>query len=112
MSRCVQLVQGQLDAYNDFDLKKFCSFFHPDVVIKNLLEKKIIATGMSQFESLFSDLFKKYPNQKCLIKTRIIKGASVIDEELILGRPEYPDGYHVVVIYTFRDDLISEVWLI
>lgn len=112
MSKNLALVQGQLEAYNDGDLDRFCSYYHPEVSIQNLVENQIICSGMDQFRSIYINLFRKYPEQKCILKSRIIKDESIIDEELVLGRPEFPEGLHAVAIYSFKEDRIHKVWFL
>lgn len=112
MIQSIALVQGQLEAYNNFDIDKFCSFYHPEIIVTELLENKILSDGIVKFRTNYEQLFSKYPNQKCILKSRIVAGDAIVDEELILHRPAYPDGLHAVAIYSFRDNLIDRVWFL
>ena len=112
MQKKIDLVQGQLDAYNNFDLETFCSFYHQEIQVHSLLEAKLLTSGMNDFRISYSKLFQTFPNQKCILKSRIIKTDTILDEEMILGRPAYPDGLSAVAIYAFRDGLIDRVWFV
>jgi hypothetical protein len=108
----LKLVEDQLEAYNSGDIDKFCENYHSEVIVKKLHDNHEIVNGMVGFRELYSKLFKQFPNQKCTLKSRIVMNDSIIDEELIIGRPNHPDGLHAVAIYSFRDNLIDRVWFI
>jgi hypothetical protein len=108
----INLVQGQIEAYNLFDLDSFCSFYHPEVIVKNFSDHSILLEGLERFEDYYKKLFQKYPNQKCELCSRIMVGEYVLDEEMIFGRPEFTEGKKVVAVYGFRDGLIDRVWFI
>lgn len=108
----LELVQGQLDAYNQQDLERFCLFYHPDVCVRSLLEDQILISGMNEFRNKYNELFQKNPSQRCLILSRIILENSIIDEELIEGRIGHPGGLKAVVTYSFLDGLIHRIWFV
>jgi len=105
----LSLVQGQLEAYNNFHLDAFCSFYHSEITVKSGVQDIILIQGMRDFKISYDKVFKSFPNQECILKSRIILEKCIIDEELILGRPEHTDGLHAVAIYTFSDNLIKHV---
>ncbi|MFZ4715684.1 MAG: nuclear transport factor 2 family protein [Bacteriovoracaceae bacterium] len=109
MKEYLKLVENQLEAYNSGDIEKFCQNYHQQVVVKKLHDTQVIVKDIEEFRELYSKLFQNFPNQKCSIKSRIMVNDSIIDEEMIMGRPTYPDGFHVVAIYSFRDNLIDRV---
>ncbi len=108
----VDLVQGQLDAYNNFDVETFCTFYHQDIQVYSLLDNKLLTSGMNDFRASYEKLFKHFPDQECILKSRLIKDNSIVDEELIIGRPTHPDGLKAIAIYGFQDALIDRVWFI
>ena len=112
MNNKISLVQAQLDAYNRRDLKNFCECYHPEVIVKLLMENTTLIQGMRDFIDSYENLFQLHPEQLCQLKSRIITADSIIDEEFITGRANHPDGLHAVAIYGFRDDLIDRVWFI
>jgi hypothetical protein len=112
MKNNIDLVQAQLEAYNTCDLVKFIESYHPEIVVKLLMDDKIIIQGMKEFITTYENLFKLHPAQICHLKSRVITNDSVIDEEFITGRSSNPDGLHAVAIYGFRENLIDRVWFI
>lgn len=104
------LVQGQLEAYNAKDLDKFCSYFHDQIVVTDLISAKQACSGMAQFRAIYENFFTSAPNATVQIKSRIIQPTAILDEELVTGAPRYPDGLHIVAIYGFRDSKIDRVW--
>ncbi len=97
-------------AYNSLDIEKFCSYFHSDILVKRLQDQVVLLEGMDSFKESYRKLFLKYPSQLCELKSRIVLNEFVLDEEMIFGREEFPDGKHVVAIYGFRNELIDRVW--
>ena len=112
MKENIGLVQQQLEAYYSFDLEKFSKCYHPEVIVKMLIEDRIIIQGMEEFRTTYAEVFKLYPTQICHLKSRIVTNDSVVDEEFISGRSTHPDGLHAVAIFGFRDNLIDRVWCI
>ena len=110
MMNNLELVQKQLEAYNAFDLEKFCACYHQEIIAKKLPEAKILIQGMESFKSTYQKLFLTHPQQNCVLKSRILINDVVIDEEFISGRSNKPEGLHAVAIYGFRDGLIDRVW--
>ena len=106
------IVQGQLEAYNQRDIKNFCRWFHPEVATQNLVTGKMGAQGMEQFEESYKRLFEANPALHCEIKSRIVHEFTVFDEELVTGLGRAPQGLHASAIYAFRDGLIDRVWFI
>lgn len=104
-----KLVEAQLQAYNARDLDAFCRCYHKDIVVMNLLSRKVTCEGLGAFKEIYRKLFES-PGLKCTIKSRIVLDEAVIDEEWVLGIPRFPNGLHVVAIYGFRDELIDRVW--
>ncbi len=108
----LELVQGQLDAYNQQDFERFCLFYHFDACVRSLLEDQILISGMNEFKNKYNQLFQKNPSQRCLLMSRIILENSIIDEELIEGRTGHPWGLKAVAMYSFLDGLIHRIWFV
>lgn len=106
-SKKIELVQGQLDAYNSLDIEKFCSYYHPEVRAYRIGESKPFIQGIDQFQASYAEKFKKTPDLHCKLKSRIILKGRVLDEESVT-----PSGSHVVAIYDFKDDLIHEIYFV
>jgi hypothetical protein len=109
MKTNLELVEGQLQAYNQLNLEDFCSFYHQDIVVESLTEKEILFQGINTFKDRYRNLFRNNPNQICILKSRILVKDSIIDEELIIGREGFQEGIKAVAIYFFQDGLISRV---
>lgn len=108
----ILVVQAQLDAYNAQDLERFCSCYHPRVVIKKVHSPEPIMIGIEEVRNQYKDLFEQHPQQWCQLIHRTMVNGMVVDEELITGRAAHVEGFKAVAIYSFRDGLISEVWFV
>lgn len=107
--KMTELVQNQLEAYNARDLEKFCSYFHEDVQVARLVTGEKYS-GKTEFMIRYRSLFESSPQLHCELKSRIVLGESVLDEEWVTGAKNSPDGIHAVAVYAFRDGLIDRVW--
>lgn len=109
--RMLELVQGQLEAYNQRDIEKFCTYFHPEVQVFRLNEVPIkTCEGMDSFKKMYSNRFANNPELHCELKSRIVLNASILDEEWVTGVVGQETPSHVVAIYSFRDNLIGYVY--
>jgi hypothetical protein len=108
--RMVELAQGQLDAYNQRDLEKFCLHYHPNVTAYRLATGEVICQGMAAFREVYRSRFDGSPRLHCELKSRIVLADSVLDEEWVTGVEGASAPSHVVAIYGFEDNLISKVW--
>lgn len=106
--RMIELAQGQLDAYNQRDLEKFCSFYHPQVEVFRLSNNEKTCDNIETFRSMYKTRFEENPELHCELRSRVVLNDSVLDEEWVTGAGPTPS--HVVAIYSFRDNLISRVW--
>lgn len=105
--KMIELAQGQLDAYNARDLEKFCSFYHPNVLVYKLTQSEPISSDFETFTNMYKVRFAENPELHCELKSRVVLKDSVLDEEWVTGAGA---ASHVVAIYGFKDDLISHVW--
>lgn len=108
--KMLELVQGQLVAYNKKDLDAFCNYFHPDVEVYRLNQNEMTCRGIETFKGLYQNRFSENPNLLCEIKHRTVLQNTILDEEWITGVEGVPTPGHVVAIYAFRDNLIAQVW--
>ena len=109
--RMIELVQGQLDAYNNRDIEKFCTFFHPEVQVWRLNGEPVkTCSDIETFRKMYTTRFESNPELHCEIRHRTIMNGSVLDEEWVTGVVGQEAPSHVVAIYSFRDDLIGYVW--
>jgi hypothetical protein len=100
----------QLAAYNARDIDAFCSCFHPTVTVINLVSSRRSCDGLHQFREIYQKLFSSAPKLHCRLIRRIILDEAIVDEEMVTGLSNFPDGLHAVAIYSFADGLINRVW--
>lgn len=106
----ISLVQGQLDAYNQRNLEKFCGFFHNNIIVRNLAAGTTVCEGMAAYQKIYGPLFANNPGLHCKLEHRTVLDSAVIDEEWVTGIEKFPEGLKAVAIYGFRDGLIDRVW--
>jgi hypothetical protein len=103
-----KLMDAEVKYYNEKNLDLFCGCFHPEIET-SILGSDHKKKGIEDFRARFKILFESSPNLHCEIKNRIFLEESVVDEEFVTGSSSYPDGKHAVLIFGFKDDLISSI---
>ncbi|MDP3173107.1 MAG: nuclear transport factor 2 family protein [Phenylobacterium sp.] len=103
----VEIVQGQLDAYNAQDLDAYCAYFTPDVVVADL-NGAVTTQGIEAYRARYAKAFADFPQNKAELLARIVLGASVIDHERVVRKPG-GETFEVAAIYTFADGKIARV---
>jgi len=106
--KMIELAQGQLDAYNQRDIEKFVSFYHPKVQVFRLAQNEKTCDNIETFREMYKKRFDENPKLHCELRSRVVLNDSVLDEEWVTGGG--PNPSHVVAIYGFTDNLISHVW--
>lgn len=106
-----ELIELQVKFYNERNLEGFCSCFHSEIEVSRLGIEEV-KVGMDLFKEGYKKMFESSPNLFCEIKSRIYLKGAVVDEEFVTGSSLYPDGIHVVAVYRFKDNLISNVCFI
>jgi hypothetical protein len=108
--KMIELVQGQMEAYNSGDIHKFASFYHSDITAFRLPFGEPFVQGLEQFKVIYSKRFKSNPKLYCELKSRVVLEQSIIDEEWVTGEVSKDQPSHVAAVYQFKDDLIHTVW--
>ena len=108
--KMIALCQGQLDAYNNRDIKAFASFYHPEVKAYRLHNNEQILSGLEELNKIYSKRFSENPNLHCELKSRVVLEGTVLDEEWVTGVVGQLKPSHVVAIYKFQDNLIHSIW--
>ncbi|MDP3659857.1 nuclear transport factor 2 family protein [Phenylobacterium sp.] len=103
----VEIVQGQLDAYNAQDLDAYCAYFTPDVVVADL-NGAVTTQGIEAYRARYAKAFADFPQNKAELLARIVLGTSVIDHERVVRKPG-GETFEVAAIYTFADGKIARV---
>jgi putative hydrolase of HD superfamily len=111
-SEAERVVQAQVDAFNRRDVDAFMAGYAPDAIHWAHPADTTFA-GAARIRAHYTELFSD-PDASRLhatVRSRMVKGRFVIDEEYIVGLPA--DDPHVsVIIYEVRDGLIRNVWFI
>lgn len=104
------LAQRQLEAYNQGRIEEFCACYHEEVKVWRELGDAPVCTSMAEFRATYAQRFSENPQLHCELKSRIVLGENVVDEEWVTGITNEPAGRHVVAIYGFCDGPIDRVW--
>ena len=104
--KAIELVQGQLDAYNNRNLETFCTYFSEDVTVFDGRSQECLFKGMSAFRKRYEHTFSN-PNLHCHLLNRIEQDDIVIDHEEVSGIAE--NLVYAIAIYRIDNGLIQEV---
>ncbi|MEM6361098.1 MAG: nuclear transport factor 2 family protein [Bacteroidota bacterium] len=107
-----EVVQQQLDTYNNHNIDGFMSLFGEDVQLYNQADGKLLADGKKEVRRLYANLFDKSPNLHSELKNRMTLGNTVIDHEKITGRMGNDQPIELIVIYELLDQKINRVTVI
>jgi hypothetical protein len=104
-----QVVQQNLDYYNNRDIEGFMRCFSEDIAIYSFDDHKITASGLEEVRKLYTALFDTSPTLHSTIVKRIVFDNKVIDHESIVGRKGFADILELVLIYEVKNDKIYKV---
>ena len=105
--RMIECAQGQLEAYNQRNLEKFLTYYHKEVVVRMLVNNELLSDNFETFTEMYRKRFAENLQLHCELKNRIVLKEAIMDEEFVTNGSL--NGSHVVAIYHFRDNLISQV---
>ena len=105
------VVKSQLAAYNARDVEAFAATYHPEAVVTDLASGRVVCSGRDEMRRVYGEMFAKAPGLRCEVRTRIVLGSRVIDEERVTGAPGGRE-LHAVAIYEVEAGLIRRVWLV
>ena len=103
----IALVQGQLEAYNDRDLERFCGYFAQDITAYDGRTDEVIMDGMEAFRTRYAEVFS-LPDLHCTLVNRMDHGDIIIDQESVVFRKEDP-VVKAIAIYRIENGVIQEV---
>ena len=103
----LDIASKQLDAYNAQDLDAYVSFFTEDCVVSGL-NGTPTETSRAAIRSRYAKAFAQYPENKAILKNRIVVGNTVVDHELVIRAPG-GEEFEIIAIYTFKNGLIARV---
>lgn len=104
-----QVVQKQLETYNQRDINGFMSLIAENVTFHAFSDGKITMAGASACKEFYSNLFEASPNLHSTVLQRTIFGNKIIDHERITGRNGNKDIVELILIYEIEKELITKV---
>ena len=104
-----QVVQKQLETYNQRDINGFMSLMAENVAFYNYADGNMTMSGASACKEFYSNLFEASPNLHSTVLQRIIFGNKIIDHEHITGRNGNKDIVELVLIYEVNKEKIIKV---
>ena len=104
------IVQKQVEAYNAHDVNAFSACYALDAQVIEFQTGKVYDKNNQEIRLAYAQLFKDLPLIKCSIRSRIVQGEYVIDQELVTGTsiPEF----FATAIYQVKNEKNIKVWLI
>ncbi|MCA8900418.1 MAG: nuclear transport factor 2 family protein [Hyphomonas sp.] len=107
MSQSSELIQRQLDAYNQQNLAAFLDCYAEDAEL-GPLNGDVAQSGIGAIRQRHEDLFFQFPRNRAKLVNRIDLGSTVIDHEQVERAPG-GERFDVAAIYTIRDGKIVRV---
>ncbi len=108
VSEAEQIVQQQLEAYNNRDIDAFMATYTEDIKLYNYPEE-LRTEGQNAMRESYDKFFKNTPDLHAFIKNRIVIGNKVIDEEQVTINGKI---YNAVAIYEVENGKIKKVTFI
>ena len=102
----LELVQGQLDAYNAHDIDTFCTYFADNVTVRDGRTQECLFAGMEAFRERYQNTFSN-PELHCHLLNRIEQDDIIIDHEEVTGIEE--GLVYAIAAYQIENGLIQQV---
>lgn len=106
-----EVVQRQLDTFNDHDLDAFLSLFAADVVIHDLIDGHIILRGIEPFRERYVEVFRDRPRIRADVAGRLVIGRIVVDLEHLTDGDEHPPE-DALAIYEVDGPVVTRMWFV
>ena len=107
-----QVVQENLDFYNNRNIEGFMSSFSEDIKMYNLGQSDPSVEGKDNVRAVYTKLFENSPKLHSNILKRIVIGNKVIDHESITGRNGNDEVLELVLIYEVNQQKIDKITVI
>jgi hypothetical protein len=107
----VEVVQRQLDAFNDHDLESFLPLFAEDVVIYDLLDGHVVLRGIEPFRERYVEVFRERSLVRAELGGRLVLGGIVVDLEHLTDGDEHPPE-EALAIYEVEGDVVTRMWFV
>lgn len=101
-----EIVQANLNAYNNRDIETFMSYIDENIEFYNFGECEPYLKGKKAVLERYTDYFQKSPRLHSEIKKRMVFGNKVIDYEYITGSNGSNEPFELIFIYEVMGDLI------
>ena len=101
-----QVVQKNLECYNDRDIKGFIETFSPDITLYTFPDPEPTLEGLEAIQNFYSRLFEASPKLHSTILNRIVFDNKIIDHESIVGRLGSDAPLEIVVVYEVSEGKI------
>lgn len=101
-----EVVQANLDAYNNRDIQAFMQYISDDIEMFNMGECEPYIKGKANVKARYSEYFEKSPELHSDINKRIVFDNKVIDHEYITGSNGSSEPFELIFIYEVEDGLI------
>lgn len=105
----VALAQRQLNAYNARNIEAFLEPYADDVEIFDFPDKPALK-GKEAMRKRYAEMFAKFPDLHCELKSRIVQGDVVIDKESISGIGA--NKIEATAIYQIQQGKIAKVYFV
>ena len=103
-----QVVQRQLDAYNDRHLERFVATFADDVTVYRPPSTEPVFVGKAALAAHYARNRFNLPGLHADVVNRIVMGNKVVDHERIAGVRDEP--FEAAAVYEVVGGLICSVW--
>lgn len=105
-----QIVQKQMDAYNQRDVEAFVAMYSADIKVYNFPDE-LVFEGKEKMRERYSNSFSSTPDLHSTLISRSILGNTVIDQEYIIVDNTKP-AIEMIVIYKIQgQEIIEMYWL-
>jgi hypothetical protein len=103
-----EIVQGQVDAYNERDLDRFVAYYSDNIKVYRMPAIEPTLAGKSRFAEFYASQRFNRPGLRAEILNRIVLGNKVIDHERVFGVQDTP--IEIAAVYEVIGDRIEYVW--
>ena len=104
-----QVVQRNLESYNNRDIRRFMETFSPDITLYTFPDPEPTLEGLDAVQNFYSRLFEASPNLHSTILNRIVFNNKIIDHERIVGRQGSDSPLEIVVVYEVSEGKIFKL---
>jgi len=104
-----EVVQKQLETYNNRDINGFMSVIDQNVTIHDFATGEITLGGYENCKKVYAALFEESPQLHSKKLTRTVFDNKVIDHEYITGRKGSDIPIELVLIYEVNNEKITKM---